>query len=389
MTTDDPGLSFRPQRTPKRRVVRTANGGKKVLWRARYGIDHETGRELFATPESNGGSATFKRRDEAIRAMDEAITAARERATRPVQSSSTVEGYFEGWLAKYPRSERSEATLTSRIGCVLPFELEGVPLGDWDLRDLKRRHAGELVAQLFARGRTPTGIRNVLHALSALAEDSITDELCELNPWRGAKVRDDDRRALTQKREVRVWSFEEMHEFASFAGAYEPMIRLLADTGVRIGELFAMRRLGLHVAEGIVEVRGSAWRRQVIGSSPSKNHDRDVPVPAGCVALLRSMPVQLHSEWLFPDSDGGLWTESAFSWNVWAPTIERANEDREGRRLDPRPHEFRHSYVTHLRAAGVDPADLADITGHSEATATHRYTHALRQSGERIRGVIG
>jgi hypothetical protein len=45
--------------------------------------------------------------------------------------------------------------------------------------------------------------------------------------------------------------------------------------------------------------------------------------------------------------------------------------------------------VTHLRAAGIDPADLADVAGHSLDTATARYTHALRRSHDQIRRVIG
>ena len=40
-----------------------------------------------------------------------------------------------------------------------------------------------------------------------------------------------------------------------------------------------------------------------------------------------------------------------------------------------RPHDFRHSSVTPLRAAGIDPADLAAVAGHTVETATARYTH--------------
>ena len=68
---------------------------------------------------------------------------------------------------------------------------------------------------LTGRQRSPGGARNILRALSAMAEDAITDELCEVNPWAGIKVRDDDRRALKRSRELRVWSFEDMHAFAA------------------------------------------------------------------------------------------------------------------------------------------------------------------------------
>ena len=57
--------------------------------------------------------------------------------------------------------------------------------------------------------------------------------------------------------------------------------------------------------------------------------------------------------------------------------------------LDIRPHEMRHSYVSHLRAAGVDPADLAQITGQTVETATSVYTKPLGQSMEAIRKALG
>ena len=43
---------------------------------------------------------------------------------------------------------------------------------------------------------------------------------------------------------------------------------------------------------------------------------------------------------------------------VWRPT-------REASGIDATPHDFRHSWVTNLSAAGIDVADLADIAGHS------------------------
>ena len=53
------------------------------------------------------------------------------------------------------------------------------------------------------------------------------------------------------------------------------------------------------------------------------------------------------------------------------------------------PQDFRHSYVSNLSAAGIDVADLADITGHTVETAQQRYRHALRRSFEQVRRTIG
>jgi len=131
-----------------------------------------------------------------------------------------------------------------------------------------------------------------------MAEDAIGDELCEFNPWIGVKVRDDDRRAMKHSRELRVWTFDEMHSFAADAGRFQPMIRALADCGLRIGELFAVERANL--GDGVLRVRGTAWEGRVLETSREKNHRRDVPVPPGLQALLREMAVRIDSPLLFP-----------------------------------------------------------------------------------------
>lgn len=74
--------------------------------------------------------------------------------------------------------------------------------------------------------------------------------------------------------------------------------------------------------------------------------------------------------------------DSTFCRDVWRPA-QIASE------MGIRPHEARHSYVSHLRRAGVDPADLADVTRHTIQTATLHYTHPTRQSYDVIRGAIG
>jgi integrase len=105
--------------------------------------------------------------------------------------------------------------------------------------------------------------------------------------------------------------------------------------------------------------------------------------------------VRLDVQWLFytpggrrtgktgRDHPGGcLWIESNFRRSVWTPAQEKAG-------IDPTPQEFRHSWVSHLRAAGVDGADLAEIAGHSEAVAEGVYRHALRRSFDHVREVVG
>jgi integrase len=95
-----------------------------------------------------------------------------------------------------------------------------------------------------------------------------------------------------------------------------------------------------------------------------------------------SSSTRIDTTVLFPTPTGRIWWERNFYRDVWQPA-------REASGLDCTPHDFRHSWVTHLRAAGIDAADLAEIAGHTVATATDRYTHPLRRSDDAVRDVVG
>jgi integrase len=86
-------------------------------------------------------------------------------------------------------------------------------------------------------------------------------------------------------------------------------------------------------------------------------------------------------ELLFPTPRGRLWRERTFYRDVWKPTQEASG-------LDNRPHECRHGYVTHLRAASVNDADLAEIVGHRVETILARYTHPVGGSFRSIRATV-
>jgi len=98
------------------------------------------------------------------------------------------------------------------------------------------------------------------------------------------------------------------------------------------------------------------------------------------------LEVQIHlndedCELFFPTPSGRMWRERNFYRDVWKPAQKASG-------LDIRPHECRHSYVTHLRAVGINDADLAEIAGHRVETMLARYTHAVGQSFEAVRRVI-
>jgi integrase len=413
----------------ERPIPRVNPSGEKV-WRARA-TDPTGGRQYLGT---------FKLRREAQDAIDAAY---KEWESRP-PNRDTVGQYAADWTERHPRSARTNYDRDSKLRQVLDVEIEGRRLRDWPFAELRRSHARDLVDHMLRRQRrAAAGASAILRVLSAMAEDAIDDRCATGNPFKGVRLRGGDPRVTKPARETHIWTLVEMHEFAAAGPRNEPMIRMLSDCGMRVGEMLALRRALQDLKTGIFHVRGTAWNGDVMESSREKNHDREGPIPPSMLTLLRAMPIRIDVEWLFPTpgsahtrrpridwpsheelraeletmsykalgrklgvsdnalrsrmraydagrqpgegmmSGGGkLWRYDNWMRDVWKPTVERTG-------MAATPKEFRASWETHLIAAGANTDDVAAIAGHSINVQAEHYRQALHRSSEFIRAAIG
>jgi integrase len=389
-----------PRQTPYRRIY--ANG--RVVWIARY-RDYDS-KMRYAKPRWNGGKSSFALKGDAQRAIDEAL----DRLRGGVAMPERIGRYFERWLQHHPRSERTDKTNSDRVSYVLDVEIDGRALRDWEFDELRRRQVLALLDHMLrVEGRAAEGARGILSVLSAMAEDAIGDEAATQNAFIGIRLRRNDPRIKKPPRKIRIWSFEQMRAFAAGGRPemraatprppdprtkgryrskerfypphdYEALLLTPGFTGLRLGEFLALERPGYDGHSFRFEF--SAHEGKLVGSSDQKNHERIVPVSPTLAELIDRRPPRIDTDLLFPSPRGKLWRERNFYREAWVPAQLATG-------LDPTPHEFRHSYVTHLVAAGVDRADLAKVAGHTVETMISVYTHALDRSHEQIREIIG
>lgn len=393
------------------RPVRRVNPGGGVVWLARW-TDRHGKRHVGMKPDIKG---TYHLKRDA----QEAILACYKREDEGPARPDTVGGYAASWTRQHPRSKVTNRTNDYRIASVLDVELEGTALRAWPFGLLRRRHATALLDHLLrVQGRSYTGAANVMTTLHTMAEDAIGDEVIVANPFK-VKLRRSDPRIRKQARPIRVWSWEQMHEFAracataegpggptmvAWRATYaEAMVRVLSDCGLRAGELPALYTTDADLKEGLLRVGWTVALGEVLPGTKNDHGEveagRVVPLPPALVEMLRTMtvgrPIPIipfeqrdRSKFLRPDALlfptplGRVWGYANWWKLVWRPGVAASG-------LDMRPHEARHSWVSLMRAAGVDPADLADAAGHSESTATARYSHGLGRSFEAIRKAVG
>lgn len=326
----------------------------------------------------------------------------------------TVGEYDKTWLKRHPRTKRTDAFCAGAVRAVLDVKLERRAFKDWPMREVRRRQAIDLLDHMLrVQGRAAKGAQNILRVLSAMWTDALDDDRAELNPFMGVKVRRDDPRVQKAPRHIAVWSWDDMRRFTRAAGEHEPMLRVISDCGLRLGEVLPLERGDLMVNGCDTEkcqvdvphlhVTKTTWRQQVdegtkedrLRAAQGTVHvlsiGRVVPVADDLLDLLLATPRRIDTTLLFPGRTGsrwkptvGVWGEGYWYKRVWWPTRSRVKGMEKAT-----PHEFRHSWISHLRAAGVDPADLAAMSGHTVETATRHYTHALGRSFDAARKAIG
>lgn len=139
---------------------------------------------------------------------------------------------------------------------------------------------------------------------------------------------------------------------ASRSAALPVLVRLAVETAMRLSEL-----LGL-------EWRHVDLEKRVAFLPHTKNgHSRSVPLSPAAVSLLASWPRSLCGR-VFPH-----WSRPDSVENVWRRAVSRAGLE------DLHFHDLRHEATSRLFEHGLNPMQVAAITGHRTLQMLKRYTH--------------
>ena len=143
------------------------------------------------------------------------------------------------------------------------------------------------------------------------------------------------------------------------------ILELLYSSGLRVGELVALRREDVHLEGGTVRVSGKGRKVRI------------VPVGEKAVRALkeyltareaRSVPRDSSDRGvLFRNLRGGCLTARSVA-RILENALRRAGV---GRRLSP--HGLRHTFATHLLESGADLRAIQEMLGHASLSTTQRY----------------
>jgi integrase len=160
-------------------------------------------------------------------------------------------------------------------------------------------------------------------------------------------------------------TFDEANKLIACADNYwRTMIVVAVRTGLRLGELLALRWSDVDLTGGRINVRRSVVEG-IIGT-PKNGRTREVPLSEQAAAALGEHPHR--AELVLCDADGGMLTPAECRWPL-RRAYQRAGLRRVGW------HMLRHTFASHLAMRGAPLKAIQELLGHSTIDMTMRYAH--------------
>lgn len=268
--------------------------------------------------------------------------------------------------------------------------------GDWKITDIRTADVEDFIADLQKprvigkrpglRILAPASVNRIVDPLRHMLSWAVRREYIDRTPFkRGSetvvkKLRSDN------KRRRRIDEAEETALLEAAPPHIQAMIITAIDTGMRQGEMLALRFGDVDLRDGLITLRGETTKSK---------KTRVVPIATERLgSVLR---------WLRRDTEGNQKSAetSVFSNEVgepyglmhrtWQGIVLRAHgitpkwgarlnyqglddESQDAfRKINLRWHDFRHEYASRLAEHGVPLAQVRDLLGHASVTTTERY----------------
>jgi len=232
---------------------------------------------------------------------------------------------------------------------------KGLRLDAIDLRKIEAYKASKLGGE---KPLSPKTINNHLTVLRKLLDVAVEwKRLSHVPKFKWLKV---------PKPRFDFFDFDEAERLiAGAAPEWRCMITLGLRTGLRIGELLALRWEDVDLRAAHLNVRQAVARGRI--GTPKGGRSREVPLSPQALDALKAHR-HLRSKLVFCDPKGELLARGECKWPLWSAS-RRAGLRQVGW------HVLRHTFASHLVMRGVSLKAVQELMGHATIEMTMRYAH--------------
>jgi integrase len=289
--------------------------------------------------------------------------------------------YLEQWLEDVKKPELRVSSYVKYkkliVGYIIPA------LGNLQLQKLTPQHVQSFYTKKLKEGLSAKTVHSIHGVLHNALDNAVRWRLVPKN------VTDLVTPPRLEKHEVQSLTLEQARTLLAAARGHrlDMLLTLALTTGMRRGELLALRWSDIDLESGLLQVRRTvdfiARYGYVEGEPKTARSRRKIVLPAFVVAMLKQHRKNQLEQRL---KVGDAWRDldlviCGLEGNYLNPRYLLKLFDKllaEAGLSHMRFHDLRHSVVTLLLGMGVDPRTIQEFVGHEDITTTLRiYSHVL------------
>lgn len=304
-----------------------------------------------------------------------------KRKKGPRKLAMIVREYLETWLERIKGtvSRRTHESYTFHVKRALPV------IGNLQLYDLT---AWDLQERMINLSGSPKTLKGTYGVIKTALRQAVAWGLMSADPTSGIKP------PRVPRREIKVLDRDDLLKLLESAPKYKHhlIIRLLAVTGARLGEILGLTWRDINLEKGTVKIRRAVdLRCRELKQTKTSSSQRTLALDTETITLLMGLQKSQEQGKIASLKQGDT---LVFKAPDGRPVREMAvrrtlNRILKSAGLDHiRIHDLRHTAASLLLDQGVSLASVAAFLGHSStATTASIYTHAVR-SGVGMEGVL-
>jgi integrase len=307
------------------------------------------------------------------RALKAELTADLHRGEYREHSRVTFADYAEEWGRTYSGRTSRGIRPTTLEDYRRDLEVHVTPvLGARRLSQIEPRHIRLLVADLAASGKRPSTVRNIIAPVRALFATAVEDGVIRVSPCAGLRLPS----GTTPDRHARALTEDELARLlAEVPEDWRLLVRFLSQTGLRIGELIALRWEDIDLTSRRVRVRRRLYKGVV--DAPKSHHGiRDVPL-----STVLADDLARHRKTTRFHRDGDLVLSTRLGTNLSAANVlNRVVRPAAVKAKVPWAglHTLRHTCASMLFRSGWNAKQVQAVLGHHSAAFTlATYVHLI------------
>ena len=293
-----------------------------------------------------------------------------------MNASISLTSYIAEWLATFKETTVKQSTydrLLTSVKALEGFTIASMPIGEITCIDIQ-----QYVNDLTKRGYGLSTIKKQMRIVTAPLKQASALHIIPADP--GIGIRLPSRYNVSKpERLIEAYNTQEQTALLNVLSSGRRTgyfaIALMIETGLRVGEVLALRWQDVQLTRKRINVRNTVVRLAnkkqsfVQDNVKSESSRRTIPLTPEAINILEEQYARRVNEWVFVNDDGERLSYEALRYQTRKACDEAGIEYRG-------EHVFRHTFATNCYHKGIDVKILSRLLGHADVNITYNlYIH--------------